>query len=491
MKAIMVMFDSLNRRMLAPYGCDWVHTPNFSRLAENSVTFSNSYVGSMGCMPARREIHTGRYNFLHRSWGPIEPFDDSMPQMLAENGVHTHLATDHYHYWQDGGATYHTRYKTHEFFRGQEGDAWKGDLSKPNIPNPNPSDNAKYKERDWINRSYMQNEENQPQPKTFKSGIEFIETNHLKDNWYLQIETFDPHEPFFCNQKYKDLYPHDYKGPLWDWPNYERVTQSKEEVQHMRYQYAALVSMCDHYLGKVLDIMDKYNLWKDTLLIVNTDHGYILGEHGWWGKMKMPFFNEVANTPLFIWDPRNKKKNEYRNSLVQTIDLAPTILDYFGVNIPKDMQGKTLKETINDDTSIRETGLFGVHGGQVNCTDGRYVYMRAPCEQNFPLYQYTLMPTNMAKMFTIKSFQTMTISKPFSFTKGCPVMKIDASGGKGKRFFDDSVYETLLFDTKNDSKQEEPIKDKKIEEMMMDHTIKLMKENDSPEEQFERLGLKK
>ena len=70
-------------------------------------------------------------------------------------------------------------------------------------------------------------------------------------------------------------------------------------------------------------------------------------------------------------------------------------------------------------------------------------------------------------------------------------MKIDASGGKGKRFFDDSVYETLLFDTKNDSKQEEPIKDKKIEEMMVDHTIKLMKENDSPEEQFERLGLKK
>ena len=76
MKAIMVMFDSLNRRMLPPYGCDWVHAPNFQRLAERSVTFENCYAGSMACMPARRELHTGRYNFLHRSWGPLEPFDE-------------------------------------------------------------------------------------------------------------------------------------------------------------------------------------------------------------------------------------------------------------------------------------------------------------------------------------------------------------------------------------------------------------------------------
>jgi len=62
MRAIMVMFDSLNRRMLPAYGCDWVHAPNFQRLAQRTVVFDNSYVGSMPCMPARRELHTGRYN---------------------------------------------------------------------------------------------------------------------------------------------------------------------------------------------------------------------------------------------------------------------------------------------------------------------------------------------------------------------------------------------------------------------------------------------
>jgi arylsulfatase A-like enzyme len=83
MKAIMVMFDSLNRHMLPPYGAERIHAPNFERLAENTVIFDRAYVGSRSCIPARRELHTGRYNFLHRSWGPIEPFDDSMPQTSA------------------------------------------------------------------------------------------------------------------------------------------------------------------------------------------------------------------------------------------------------------------------------------------------------------------------------------------------------------------------------------------------------------------------
>jgi len=114
MKAILILFDSMSGTFLPPYGNDWVHAPNFQRLAERSVTFDKCFVGSMPCMPARRELHTGRYNFLHRTWGPLEPFDDSVPQMLKENGVYSHLSSDHGHYWEDGGCTYHTRYSSWE-----------------------------------------------------------------------------------------------------------------------------------------------------------------------------------------------------------------------------------------------------------------------------------------------------------------------------------------------------------------------------------------
>ena len=214
----MVMFDSLNRRFLPPYGCDWVHAPNFKRLAERSVVFDNSYAGSLPCMPARRELHTGRYNFLHRGWGPIEPFDDSMPEILKRKKVYTHLVSDHYHYWEDGGLTYHNRYNSWEIARGQEGDLWKGEVKDPEIPEHlyTMREGSASWRHDWVNRKYMQKEEDQPQAVTFKKGLEFIETNHEEDNWFLQIETFDPHEPYYTQQKYEDLYKHDYEGPHFD-----------------------------------------------------------------------------------------------------------------------------------------------------------------------------------------------------------------------------------------------------------------------------------
>lgn len=120
MKAIILLFDSLNKRYLPPYGDLLTKAENFQRLAAHAATFENSYVGSMPCMPARRELHTGRCNFLHREWGPLEPFDDSMPELLKKAGIYTHLISDHLHYWEDGGGNYHNRYSSWEIVRGQK-----------------------------------------------------------------------------------------------------------------------------------------------------------------------------------------------------------------------------------------------------------------------------------------------------------------------------------------------------------------------------------
>lgn len=84
MRAITVMYDSLNRKYLPNYGDNLSIMPNFRRLAKKTVTFDNFYVGSLPCIPARRELHTGRYNFLHRCWGPLEPFDDSIASILEK-----------------------------------------------------------------------------------------------------------------------------------------------------------------------------------------------------------------------------------------------------------------------------------------------------------------------------------------------------------------------------------------------------------------------
>lgn len=488
MKAIMVMFDSLNRRMLPPYQCDWVHAPNFARLAERTVVFDNAYVGSLPCMPARRELHTGRYNFMHRGWGPIEPFDQSMPEILKKNGVYTHLVSDHQHYWEDGGATYHTRYSSWEVSRGQEGDPWKGHVKDPDYPETEVKEmrNSPLFRQDLINRTYYETEDKHPQAVTFELGMEFIEKNKDEDNWFLQIETFDPHEPFFSYQHYKDLYPHEYTGKHIDWPPYYFVRESEEVVQHVNYEYAALLSMCDHYLGKVLDMMDRYDMWKDTMLIVNTDHGYLLGEHGWWSKSVMPVYQEIAHIPLFIWDPRSGKRNERRQSIVQTIDLAPTLLEFFNVRIPDEMQGEPLRDVIANDQPVRDAALFGYHGGHINITDGRYVYMMGPVSpSNGPLYEYTLMPTRMRELFSVNDLQNITLQEPFSFTQGCQLMKIEAS----HTFLNPFQYGSKLFDVQEDPEQKRELEDDDVELAMIKKMATLMRENDAPLEQYERLGI--
>ncbi len=486
----MVMFDSLNRHMLPPYGCDWVKAPNFSRLAQHTVTFDNSYVGSMPCMPARRELHTGRLNFLHRSWGPLEPFDDSMPEILRKAEIHTHLASDHQHYWEDGGCTYHHRYSTWEFMRGQEGDRWIGQVAdEPPAPNAL-GRNAmpdRWHTQDRVNRKFMPKEEDYPQARTMKAGVDFIDRNAGEDSWFLHIETFDPHEPYFVPERFRELYPEvDLETYHVDWPGYEPVNEeTRRWIPHMRGMNAALISMCDYYLGRVLDAMDRHDLWKDTMLIVNTDHGFLLGEHDWWAKCAMPFYNEIAHTPLFIWDPRTGIKNERRQALVQTIDLAPTLLEYFGQEIPKDMLGVPLGPIVKKDGDVRKGLLFGLHGGHVNVTDGRYVYMRAPAADNTPLHNYTLMPTHMRTLFTVEELSDIRLAEPFPFTKGCRTMQIASAAALGLR----PRFETLLFDLERDPAQEHPIKNAEVESRMISLMTELMSENDCPAEQFERLGL--
>jgi Arylsulfatase A and related enzymes len=491
MRAIVVFYDSLNKRYLPPYGNEQIDAPNFRRLAEHAVTFDNSFVGSMPCMPARREMHTGRYNFLHREWGPLEPFDDSLPELLQKAGVYTHLVSDHLHYWEDGGATYHNRYSSWEIVRGQEGDHWKGQVAQPDIPPvvrvPNKQTGQgtsglwRY---DWVNRQYIKTERDQPQTKVFDHGCDFIRKNAREDNWLLQIETFDPHEPFYVFDNYLRKYKGDYNGPHFDWPR-GKVEESDEVVEHVRRQYAALVSMCDHNLGRVLDLMDEYDLWKDTLLIVGTDHGFLLGEHGYWAKNQMPYYNEIANTPLFIWDPRSHKQNERRAALVQMIDWAPTILEYFNLAIPEDMQGCPLKETIERDAPVRDACLFGVFSGHVNVTDGKYVYMRAPNQdRNELLYNYTLMPTHMTQLFNTKELSRAEFTGPLSFTKGCKVLKTPAKDKYGVGRFG-----TLLFDIEQDPHQLTPLHDEAVEHTMIKKLLALMKSNDAPPEQYVRLGL--
>lgn len=491
MRAITIMYDSLNRTYLPNYGDTKTIAPNFARLAEKTVTFDNFYVGSLPCMPARRELHTGRYNFLHRCWGPLEPFDDSTAKLLSDNGIYTHCVTDHCHYWQEGGTTYLTKFSSCEMIRGQEGDFWYGRAKGFH-------GNYDIRFHDAVNREYMPKEEQHPHVRTYEAGMQFLKDNVGEDNWYLHIEYFDPHEPFFVPQKYKDLYQGG-DAAEFDWPRYNETDPASGEVREARLHYRALVSMMDNYLGKVLDFIDENDMWKDTMLIINTDHGFLLGEHGYFAKNYMPSFDQLVHTPFFMWDPGVGKAGERRAALAQTPDIAPTLLEHFGVEKPKDMLGQSMRLVLENDAKIHDHILFGYFGKHVNITDGRYVYMRAgrSAEEKF-LNNYTLLPLHMMVPFALEDLRKTdpALVSGFGFTKGVPVMRIPTSGKTSPnnscyQYEDHMRYGDLLFDLEADPDQNEPVHNSELEGQLLAAMRGLLEENEAPGELFERIGIER
>ena len=486
MRAIMLMFDTLTKNFLPNYKCDFTVMPNFKRLEEKCTTFDEFYGGSMPCMPARRELHTGRYNFLHRGWGPLEPYDVSCVEKLKNHGVYTHLITDHSHYWEDGGATYHGRYNSYEFFRGQEGDRWvpQGEADKTLNTCPLNKTNVSAIQH-LANRRYLVNEEDMPSVRTVNAGVDFLHHYHDQDSWFLQVECFDPHEPFYVPDSYRKLYDCCDSHKAFNFPAYTFVKDkyTEEEILGLRKEYCALLSMCDAQLGKILDTMDTYDMWKDTMLIVNTDHGFFLGEHDFIGKNVPPMFEEMVHIPFFIHVPNAQCDGERRAELAQTIDIAPTLLEYFGLEPLQGIDGRSILGILKNHQKIHDTVLFGVHGGQVNLFDGRYVYMKSPLAGK-PLYNMTLMPTLMRGFISSEEIDKATFVDGGKYSHEHKVLQIPSrSNIPLKEPYPDAVY-----DLENDPKQQHNIINEDLRKDLDSKLKTTMLKTDAPQWQMERMG---
>ncbi|MEO6566539.1 MAG: sulfatase [Casimicrobiaceae bacterium] len=504
MKAVFVLFDSLNRHALSCYNPDAPRTPNFDRLAARAVTFDKHYVGSMPCMPARRDIQTGRLNFLHRGWGPLEPFDHSAAEILRDSGVYTHLITDHYHYFEDGGTGFHGRYSSWEFIRGQEKDKWRPTLAHDTAAHQarfhevqhdfSPDINSKLPY--YVNRDYLEATGAHPLAQCFTSANAFLDAHHGHDDWLLHLECFDPHEPFFAPDRFLREAPDALGGRIFDWPSYGRADVEPALIAALRDNYHALVAACDHYLGTLLDAFDAHDLWRDTWLVLSTDHGLLLGEKELLGKNRPPFYNEVAHIPLLIAPPTSIGIGPRRSTtLTQTVDLGPTLLDIFGRAPPPEMTGRSLLSVLAQDDPARSARgcIYGQFGAATNFTDGRYTYFLYPREPfHEGLYQYTLMPMHMRTYFEALEFVDARTVDTLGFSRGYPLWRLpvqrEARANMVRRYpLIDPV--TVLYDLAGDPAQREPVTDAAEEARIRAAIVRLMRENEAPAEAYVRYGL--
>ncbi|MFW5788766.1 MAG: sulfatase [Spirochaetota bacterium] len=485
MRTILILMDSLNRHYLSSYGDSRIRTPNLDRFAAKGVVFDNHWSGSLPCMPARREIMTGRTNFLETPWGPIEAWDRCVPTMLREQSeIYSHMVTDHYHYFHRGGDGYHDLFDSWEFERGQEGDKWKPYVDAPGAPEGTRGKGVG-RGAYWRNRAMIDPEDDlsYPTPRCFAGAIDFVELNKDADNWHLHLEVFDPHEPFDSPQKYRDLYGDDWDRYLYNWPAYDRLDpelDDGEAVAHIRRRYAATLTMADVWLGKLLDRIDALDMWKDTTIILTTDHGHLLGEHGYWAKNYMFDYAELAHIPMFVWAPHVKPGR--RSALTTTIDLAPTILDLHDASPAHGTHGRSLLHLLGGDGEHHDWILYGYFGKDVNMTDGRVTYTRQPLPGS-TTYCHT---GDLRNITAGRDRPEQAEAGYFLPSAGSvPHFRIPVPSHRHR----DAPEGNLVFDLVADPGQEKPIDDPAREAELAARMKELLARHDAPESQYKRLGL--
>jgi arylsulfatase A-like enzyme len=495
MKALFIILDTLRRDYLQPYGSGWVMTPNIQRLAERSVICDNHWVGSLPCMPARREFMTGRHNFLERGWGPLEPFDDVLPHQLRKiepKGVFSHLITDHYHYFYLGGEGHNNSFSSWELERGQEADMWVSRVDLPALPD-NMADLAKRARQNALNRLNQREEHQMSGPRCVQHAVRWLEDNRGSDNWFLQLELFDPHEPFYVMQKYLDLYGDTWDGPVYDWPGYGVVQDKPEAIEHIKKCYAALVTMTDHWLGLLVDTLDEHDLWRDTLVVLTTDHGTMLGEHRYWMKNMMPVYNEIARLPLVVHLPGSARAGARVPALTQTTDLMPTFLDYFGAPVPPHLHGASIRPALEADSPVHDSIIYGYFGMALNVTDGRYTYFRNPVQADSVVHAYTAMPTSFHGFMSREELAQAETGRFLGHTYNIPVYKVPQKGRVPHRhgMSEGAEYVPMhdLFDVVADPGQDQPLDDSTREAdfcgILRGHLARVQ----APVENAARLGL--
>ncbi len=482
MNVILILIDSLNRRMLEPYGNREVRTPNLKEFSERGVRFTGHYVGSLPCMPARREIFSGRQEFLWRPWGPLEPFDASLPRLAAQHGVTTMLVTDHYHYWEQGAHGYIESFQGAELIRGHELDYWKTQPEEsPSWVQAINKWRPGWGDRYYKNVASFKDERDFFSPTVMRTAAEWLDSNHCQRQFFLQIESFDVHEPFHVPEPYRSMYTDDLNPAYTCWPPYQDAkvrelffqATTEGELNFIRAQYKGKITMMDRWLGEVWAAMDRHHLWDNTAVIITTDHGHDLGERPAFGKQH-PHHDSHANIPLLLWHPEMARGNGVIDSLTATVDLYATVLEILGVNNFNPVHSRSILPLLDRRANTtREACLYGTFGAGACCTDGEYVWLNG-CRSGSPLFCYTaLMPHAAADATSDKYIPGID----------CPVWRIPRS--------DKGNYPDYLMKRGADPGDLYDLSDQDpaTATRMRGLLKQLMDETGAPPEQYERLGL--
>lgn len=391
------------------YGNPICKTPNLDRFADSAVRFDSAYVQAVCCNPSRSSFLTGLRPLTSRVWNNGQEMDKSLPpetvtlpELFKRRGFHTAVIGKFFHTVEYAEKQL-LAFDRIESYGKPPG--WSGPdpiLKFPPVKrarkDPAPKDKNSREYRLWRARNSDRygdsglepEEEGDYRNAQIACGLlkEFART---KQQFFLSVHQSRPHTPLTAPKKYIDLYdptqipdppaPPDVNSSLYP----RRLTvgnpdifmnrqPTPREVKEAIAAYYACVSFVDSNIGMVLDELERQGLAGNTIVFVMGDHGFHLGDHGFWSKYSM--LEATRRAPLWVRVPGAPANGRVCREFVEFVDLMPTVGELVGLELPSNLEGLSFASLLAHPNRPWKKAVFQVENE--NCQvvrNRRFSYM--------------------------------------------------------------------------------------------------------------------
>lgn len=383
---LLICVDDL-KPILGCYGDKTVKSPNIDRLAARGVAFERAYCNQAVCAPSRNSLLAGLrpqtlgiYD-LSTNFRKAVPDAVTLPQYFKNNGYRTEAMGKIFHVGH--GNTDDPRSWSVPHFQAKSiGYALKENQAETRegalFDNKNPANlprGAAFEKADVSDSTYGDGKIADEAIKRLKAA-----KDKPNESFFLAVGFLKPHLPFCAPKKYWDLYDRaefklaDVKSPPAGAPSYApqfggelrnyKDMPAKDAIaddtqRTLIHGYHACISYMDAQLGRVLDALDKTGLAENTIIVLWGDHGWHLGDHGIWCKHTN--YEQAARIPLVLVAPGVAKAGSRSASLVETVDIYPSLCELAGLAVPKGLDGSSFVSVMKDPKTAGKESIIHVY----------------------------------------------------------------------------------------------------------------------------------
>ncbi|TWT83210.1 Arylsulfatase [Planctomycetes bacterium CA13] len=388
---LFIAVDDL-RPELNCYGDDKMITPNLNRLAKKGVQFDHAYCNIAVCGASRASLMKGlrpnpyRFvNYLTRA-AVDAPDVPSIPMLFKQNGYHTLSNGKVYHHQDDDKNAW-----SEAAWRQPTSSLWWALQENRPGSEKGAERGPAYESADVADEKYADHQI------CDKSIDDLRRLSKIDKPFFLACGFYRPHLPFNVPKKYWDLYPesevelpnnmffpkqlsNSFRYTWGEMRSYRGIPKkgpvSDEVARNLIRGYHASVSFIDVQIGRLMDELETLGIADNTIIVLWGDHGWQLGEHGFWCKHTN--FEVAIRTPLLIVAP-NAKGNRVCKELVEYVDIYPTLCDLAGLSKPSHLQGMSMTPLLKDVGAAHKQAVITRHGGgdAIRTHDFSYMEMRA------------------------------------------------------------------------------------------------------------------